>query len=127
MSTPPCHNEGRTLPRPERNPKAGGFSKDTRLAFDDWPTAERLDDDSFPFEEALSRNDDDENDDFMSSSSSDAPPPLVSALAVPSRLLARLSPRRVAERRAFRRLARAARRLDLVASMRARQPGRRAA
>ena len=59
----------------------------------------------------------------MSSSSSDAPPPLVSALAVPSRLLARLSPRRVAERRAFRHLARAARRLDLVASMRARRAG----
>ena len=114
--------------RDERfHPKAGGFSKNTRLAFDDRPTAERLDDDSLPLRGGAPRNDDDdekdENDDFVSSSSSDAPPPLVSALAVPSRLLARLSPRRVAERRAFRHLARAARRLDLVASMRARRAG----
>jgi len=113
---------------PERNPKAGGFSKNTRLVFDDRPTAERLDDDSHPLRRGAPRNDDDdendENDDFVSSSSSDAgPPPLVSALAVPSRLLARLSPRRVAERAAFRHLARAARRLDLVASMRARRAG----
>ena len=115
--------------RDERfHPKAGGFSKNTRLAFDDRPTAERLDDDSLPLRGGAPRNDDDddendENDDFVSSSSSDAPPPLVSALAVPSRLLARLSPRRVAERAAFRHLARAARRLDLVASMRARRAG----
>ena len=114
--------------RDERfHPKAGGFSKNTRLAFDDRPTAERLDDDSLPSRGGAPRNDDDdendENDDFVSSSSSDAPPPLVSALAVPSRLLARLSPRRVAERAAFRHLARAARRLDLVASMRARRAG----
>ena len=112
---------------PERNPKAGGFSKNTRLVFDDRPTAERLDDDSHPLRRGAPRNDDDdendENDDFVSSSSSDGPPPLVSALAVPSRLLARLSPRRVAERAAFRHLARAARRLDLVASMRARRAG----
>jgi len=114
--------------RDERfHPKAGGFSKNTRLAFDDRPTAERLDDDSLPLRGGAPRNDDDdendENDDFVSSSSSDAPPPLVSALAVPSRLIARLSPRRVAERAAFRHLARAARRLDLVASMRARRAG----
>jgi hypothetical protein len=61
----------------------------------------------------------------MSSSSpslsSESPPPLSSALAVPKRLLARLSPRRQDERRAFRHLARAARRLDLVAATRARR------
>ena len=61
----------------------------------------------------------------MSSSSpslsSESPPPLSSALAVPKRLLARLSPRRQDEHRAFRHLKRAARRLDLVASTRARR------
>jgi len=124
-----CEHPSVLTMRDERfHPKAGGFSKNTRLAFDDRPTAERLDDDSLPLRGGAPRNDDDddendENDDFVSSSSSDAPPPLVSALAVPSRLLARLSPRRVAERAAFRHLARAARRLDLVASMRARRAG----
>ena len=61
----------------------------------------------------------------MSSSSpslsSESPPPLSSALAVPKRLLARLSPRRQDEHRAFRHLKRAARRLDLVAATRARR------
>ena len=53
--------------------------------------------------------------------SSESPPPLSSALAVPKRLLARLSPRRQDEHRAFRHLKRAARRLDLVAATRARR------
>ena len=105
---------------PERTPRTGGFSRDARLAVDARLTAARLGDD----DAANAPTNLDEDDDDLSSSSlseSESPPPLSSALAVPSRLLARLSPRRVAEHRAFRHLARAARRLDLVASTRARR------
>ena len=105
---------------PERTPRTAGFSRDARLAIDARPTAARLGDD----DAANAPTNRDEDDDDLSSSSlseSESPPPLSSALAVPSRLLARLSPRRVAEHRAFRHLARAARRLDLVASTRARR------
>ena len=108
------------LRHPERTPRTGGFSRDARLAIDARPPAARLGDD----DAANAPTNRDEDDDDLSSSSlseSESPPPLSSALAVPSRLLARLSPRRVAEHRAFRHLARAARRLDLVASTRARR------
>jgi hypothetical protein len=105
---------------PERTLRTGGVSRHARLAIDARPPAARLGDD----DAANAPTNRDEDDDDLSSSSlseSESPPPLSSALAVPSRLLARLSPRRVAEHRAFRHLARAARRLDLVASTRARR------
>ena len=106
----------------ERNPRLGAFSRDARVARDDRPTAETLEDDFLPSHLGAPPNRAD--DGYASSPSSEtSTPPLVSALAVSSRLLARLSPLCPAERRAFRHLARAARRLDLVASMRAKRAG----
>ena len=105
-----------------RNPRPGALPRDARLALDNRPTAETLDDDSRPSRLGAPPNRRRPEDDVSSSSpSSESPPPLVSALAVSSRLLARFSPLCLAERRAFRHLARAARRLDLVASMRTRR------
>jgi hypothetical protein len=107
---------------PTRTKRTGGFSRNARLAVDARPTAARL-----VCEHAATAytnrafSDDDDMSSSSPSLSSESPPPLSSALAVPKRLLARLSPRRQDEHRAFRHLKRAARRLDLVAATRARR------
>jgi hypothetical protein len=107
---------------PTRTLRTGGFSRNARLAVDARPTAARL-----VCEHAATAytnrafSDDDDMSSPSPSLSSESPPPLSSALAVPKRLLARLSPRRQDEHRAFRHLKRAARRLDLVAATRARR------
>jgi hypothetical protein len=107
---------------PTRTKRTGGFSRNAQLAFDARPTAAAL-----VCEHAATAytnrafSDDDDMSSSSPSLSSESPPPLSSALAVPKRLLARLSPRRQDEHRAFRHLKRAARRLDLVASTRARR------